>query len=273
MTTKAKPIEPNADYVKLVVRRLYDAQTLRIQSDLRMQRLLREGIVLKEEAEEKFQKAFELEAAVEKEYETIIWREIKSMPIIQKWAIRVKGIGPRLSGLLVANIMPIERFANPAKLWAYCGLHVIDGKAAHRVKGEKSNWNAELKATAWKIGGCFLRSGGPYREQYDTYKKYLITRELKNDKLIWQSDGTNISIAFPPKDVQVEEWNLKAPDKPEWTLLHIHNMAIRRTVKLFLAHLWAVWREIEGLPTVRPYAVERAGHTTELDPWDFVEPK
>lgn len=256
------------DYIKLVVRRMYDAQKLRIQSDLRMQRLVREGLVLKEDSEQTFKKAFELESLIEKEYERIVWREIKAMPIIEKWLIRVRGIGPRLAGLLVANIMPVERFPNVAKLWAYCGLHVVNGAAPKPKKGVKTNWNRELKTTTWKISESFLKAGGPYRDLYDTYKKYLITRELKNGHIIWKSDGTKKEVAFAPKGKQIDD--LEIPKDPEWTLGHIHNMALRRTVKLFLSHLWAVWRELEGLEVTKPFAIERLGHEGMLDPWDFI---
>lgn len=163
-------IEPSsAEYVKLVVRRMYDAQKLRIQSDLRMQRLVRDKIVLKEDAEKIFKKAFDLEKKTEAEYERIIWREIKDWPIVTEWLGSVKGIGPRLAGLLIANLQPIDRFPTVGKLWAYAGLHVKDGKAVRRTKGEKANWNAELKTTAWKIGNSFIKTNGPYRDLYDKY--------------------------------------------------------------------------------------------------------
>ncbi|KKM81676.1 hypothetical protein LCGC14_1327320 [marine sediment metagenome] len=257
------------EYVKVVVRRLYDAQKLRIQSDLRMQRLIRDEIVLKENAEKTFKKAFELETQIEHEYEKIIWREIKGMPIIDRWLIRIRGIGPRLGGLLVANILDIERFATVSKLWAYCGLHVIDGKAAKRRKGEKCNWSQELKTTAWKIGQSFLKVGGPYRELYDTYRQYLITRELGNGSIIWKGDEKNREVAFAPKALAVKD--LKPPKLPEWTLGRIHNMATRRTVKIFLSHLWQVWREIEGLPVGGPFVKERLGHESMIDPWKMIE--
>lgn len=261
-----------AEYVKLVVRRMYDAQKLRIQSDLRMQRLVRDGIVLKEEAEKTFARAFELEANTEKEYERIIWREIKDLPIIKDWLSRVRGIGKRLSGLLVANILDISRFATAGKLWAYAGLHVKDGKAVKRAKGEKANWNAELKTTCWKIAQSFVKAGGPYRELYDNYKKYLVARELRNGSIIWKSDGSGkVEVAYAPKLVIIDD--IEIPKRPEWTLGRINNMALRRTVKLFLSNLWEVWREMEGLEVRPPYAIEKLGHENVIDPWKMIEPE
>lgn len=313
-----------AEYIKIIVRRMYDAQKLRIQSDLRMQRLVRDGIVVKEDIENTFAKALELECETEQEYERIVWREIKNIPIVVQWLSRVRGIGPRLSGLLVAIIGDIGRFSNTGKLWAYAGLHVkrhcrdcgsteldegklregpraggpglivspicrdcgsenIPGRAATREKGKKANWSAELKMTCWKIAQSFVKCGGPYRDLYDTYKAYLIAREVRNGNVIWKTDkkawagmvcGANDAVpsklvaAHAPKGADTTP-----PTKqPEWTLGRINNMALRRTAKLFLSHLWAVWRELEGLEVTQPFVQARLGHESMIDPWDMIDP-
>lgn len=264
----------NRDYVKLIVRRLYDAQKIRIQSDQRIQRLVREGVVPKEQAEEVFTKAKELEESCEREYERIVWREIRDEPIVTEWLIRVRGIGKRLAGLLVAIIGDVERFPTTSKLWAYAGLHVKDGRAVKREKGEKANWSAELKTTCWKIGKSFVKAGGPYRELYDTYKQYLVARELRNGNVIWgiNGDGT-MYVGHAPPEVLASSEPLIPPKNPEWTLGRIDAMATRRTVKIFLSHLWQVWWEINGktAPT-KPFVEERLGHTSIIDPWSMVEP-
>lgn len=294
-----KTNEANWDYIKLVVRRLYDAQKLRIQSDLRLQRLVREELILKEEAERVFGRAKEFEEKAEAEYERIIWREVKGLRIVEEWLGRIRGVGPRISGLLLANIAPIDRFPNVAKLWAYAGLHVVDGKAAKRAKGEKANWNAELKTTCWKLAGSFIKAGGEngYRGIYDRYKARITERELAKGNIIWKTSekgGKAVPALLPegveaPDDVpdlgarehpyplrrlseQKKPVPAKLPEAAEWTLGRIHNMAMRYSAKLFLSHLWHVWREIEGLPTVGPYALEYLKHTTYIDPWEMVEP-
>lgn len=268
--------EKKAAYIQLVVRRLYDAQKLRIQSDLRLQRLIREGIVLKENVERDFKDAIALEVKVENEYEKIVWREIKDLPIIRDWLGKVKGIGPRLGGLLVANIRDIGRFANVSKLWAYAGLHTIpDGKggfaAARLKKGEKANWNSELKTTCYKIGVSFVKCGGPYRELYDSYKAYLVGREIKNGNVIWEKPLSSKvwKPAIVPKGLQTQE--LTPPAEPEWTLGRINQMAMRRTVKLLLSHLWDVWRGMEGLPQTGAYVHDRLAHESRIDPWTMIQ--
>lgn len=269
--------EQKSAYIQLVVRRLYDAQKLRIQSDLRLQRLVREGVVLKETVEHDFKEALSLEVKVENEYEKIVWREIKDLPIIRDWLGKVRGIGPRLGGLLVANIRDIGRFANVSKLWAYAGLHTVpDGSggftAARLKKGEKANWNSELKTTCYKIGVSFIKCGGPYRELYDSYKMYLVGRELKNGSVIWEKPITSKTwkVAFAPKELRTED--LKPPEKPEWTLGRINAMASRRTVKILLSHLWHVWRGMEGLSQEGAYVHDRLNHESRIDPWTMISP-
>ena len=43
---------------------------------------------------------------------------------------------------------------------------------------------------------------------------------------------------------------------------HIHNRAMRKVAKIFLAHLWQTWRRQEGLETTEPYAKQLLGHST-----------
>jgi len=38
-------------------------------------------------------------------------------------------------------------------------------------------------------------------------------------------------------------------------------MAIRKVVKIFLAHVWLRWRELEGLTIELPYSLTVLGHT------------
>ncbi len=257
------------DRVKVVTRGLYDTQKLRIQLELRVKRLVREGLMTDAEAEDFFnvplQRLKDAEAAMEK----MVWREVRHLPIVDGWLIRVKGVGPRLAALLVANIGDIGRFDTISKLWAYAGLHVIDGRAPKRAVGQKANWNAELKTTAWKLGQSFVKiADSPYRKLYDAYKVRITEREVANGNIIWQSDGTKVTPAHHLPRVKPPA---KAPAKPEWTLGRINNMALRFIAKRLLSHLWLVWRAMEGLAVREPYVIEKQGHTTKDDPWEFVE--
>ena len=42
---------------------------------------------------------------------------------------------------------------------------------------------------------------------------------------------------------------------------HLHNRAMRKVVKIFLAHLWQTWRRQKGLEATEPYAKQLLGHS------------
>lgn len=92
-----------------------------------------------------------------------------------------------------------------------------------------------LKATCWKVGDQFVRQGGFYREHYDRYKDiYLLSR-------------------------------------PDMSAGRNDNSARRATVKLFLSHLWQMWRTAEGLPVGQVYLQDRLGEKFAAQ-HQFIEP-
>lgn len=52
---------------------------------------------------------------------------------------------------------------------------------------------------------------------------------------------------------------------------HIHFMALRKMIKMFLACLWLSWREAAGLPVSEPYSSEKLGHVHIYKPEDFID--
>lgn len=151
----------------------------------------------------------------------------KEFEIRKKYLNHIKGIGPVLASGLIAWLYPIERFPKVSKLWSYCGL----APGQKRKRGEKLNYNPRLKTLCWKIWNSFIKVKGKYREFYLKFK---------------------------------EDCKKKHPD---WTKLHIHNYAGRKTVKLFLSHLWETWRKLEGLPVTEPYPIQILGHSEFIPPF------
>jgi hypothetical protein len=43
-------------------------------------------------------------------------------------------------------------------------------------------------------------------------------------------------------------------------------MARRKMVKIFLSHLWATWRKMEGLTVTKPYVFSVLGHSDYIEP-------
>jgi hypothetical protein len=206
-----------------------------------------------------------------KDVEAVLAKEIKEIvdehPLWTRWLKGIKGIGPILAGGWISGLATPERFPNVAKLWAYCGYHTVPADmkyaekfktnprfadalaggripalpddqnlrmAAHRVRGQRANWSSSLKTLGWKTGESFVKaSKGQYRPFYDEQRAHY------------------------------------EQSRPETSDAHRFAMAKRKTVKLFLSHMWEVWRRIEGLPVTKPYVFTHMGHRDFIAPYDW----
>ena len=155
----------------------------------------------------------------------------KHHPIRIHFLSKVKGIGPILASGLIAWLTPISRFPNVSKLWAYCGL----APGQERKKGKKLSYNPKLKTLMWKVWSQFVKCKSFGRKLYLENKEYCKAKH------------------------------------PDWTKLHIHNWAGRKTVKIFLACLWTKWRQLEGLSVTKPYAIQFLGHSDLITPEMWME--
>ena len=106
-----------------------------------------------------------------------------------------------------------------------------------RIIGYQSNWNDKLKVLAWKAGTSFVKQSSKnskYRKLYDQIKAEEHKLNPKSKKV----DGRTV-----------------------FNDGHKHNRAMRKVVKIFLAHLWQTWRRQEGLETTEPYVKQLLGHS------------
>lgn len=168
---------------------------------------------------------------LEKEIDSNIRDVSKDYPIIEKMT-KVKGLGSLLASRLVSSI-DISRDDTVSSLWRYCGYGLKDGEIERMKKGEKLHYNKNLKPVCYLIGTSFLKSKSPYSKIYYEAKEYY------------------------------------AEAHPEWTKLHIHNASMRKMIKVFLSHLWQVWREMEGLEVSLPYILGKDGHSHYISPKEF----
>ena len=132
------------------------------------------------------------------------------------------------AGKVIAFIGDIARFPTVSKLWSYSGYSVENGEAPRRAKGQKTTWNEDLRVMCWRLGVSLIRARGAY------YRYYLGVKEIYEHRY----EG---HIVKAKKGVLVLQENITAK--------HIHNMALRRMIKLFLSHLWEVWREVGVYPS------------------------
>ncbi|GAI19021.1 unnamed protein product, partial [marine sediment metagenome] len=77
------------------------------------------------------------------------------------------------NGYLIPTRRGIEAFDTVSKYWAWWGLHVVDGHAAKRRRGENINWNPKMRTLSWKIGRQFVMQGRGYRQIIDKEKDRL----------------------------------------------------------------------------------------------------
>lgn len=157
----------------------------------------------------------------------------------------IRGIGPAMAGVLISEI-DIRKCDYVCDLWKYSGFDVAaDGKGRSRreehlidrdyvaadgsTKTRKSiTFNPFLKTKLRNIGDSFLKTNNvKYRAIYDGYKNRLNNHPAHKDK----------------------------------TDLHKHNMSMRYMLKQFLADLYEMWRDHEGLPRAVPYAEAKLGIT------------
>lgn len=242
----------------LVVRQFYAVQDMRKAMSNRIQAYHRLGYYAKH-AGEVYDRTKELEDYIS----GVVAGMVKHEPIYQAWLQHVRGIGPTLSASLITRIGSIDRFETVSSLWAYSGLDVRDGRARKRRRGEKANWNADLgMLVAYKIPSQFIMATSSFgRKLYDQYKAfYEATHEEKCP--IWSHPDAKVNEAGTRATLNGKGCSRKG---------HIDNMAKRKVGKVFLACLWAAWRELEGLPVTEPYAMKLDGHSHLIKPEDWID--
>lgn len=261
--------------LRILVEAYYDLQKLRISEGSRVQMYDRFDMLNPLQSAKLQAMVKELEQD-EQEIAKFQDDELKGIPIWLSWLRHIKGVGPTMGAGLVAwiggvwkykcstcgytwkplrptpgkkfsvpkkcpncdakfpefppHISGIECFDTVSKLWQYSGF----GKPGQkRVHGEKGNWNPRMRTHMWKVIKQMLMAKNQfYRGHYDEAKmKYLMREDIK--------------------EMHKGKKGYKG---------HVDAMAKRKVAKLFLAHLWEMWRRAEGLEIRTPYVVEKYGH-------------
>ena len=262
--------------LRILVDIYYDFQLQRIQTQLRIGASKREHSLDEDELSiYGITTIFENAQSFEKDIDKLIRKQIKNHALYNQYLQKITGIGSMLAAGLIAYIDDIEKFKHVSSLWQYCGygmnrychnckkptfievkydtgkkakkLHPLeicplcDGKTEpiiqKKMAGYQSNWNDKLKVLAWKAGTSFVKQSpkrSKYRKLYDKIKKeehQLHPKKIKQKSLTLYNDG------------------------------HLHNRAMRKVVKIFLAHLWQTWRRQQGLEATEPYAKQLLNHS------------
>lgn len=176
---------------------------------------------------------------------------VSEFPIWKHFLKDVRGCGPAIAAVIISEF-DIHKAKYASSLHKYAGLDVVlvqtengetvgegrSRKKAHLEDAEYTDRHGEKKVKkgitfnpflktklAGVLGGSFLKSKSEYSEVYYNYK-----HRISND-----------------------------PRHKEKTKIHLHNMANRYMLKVFLNDLYAKWREIEGLEVYPPYHEAKLG--------------
>lgn len=213
------------------------------------------------------------------------------------WMSRIKGIGPTLGAKVLAHFDP-HLADHASSFWAFAGLATVPGESYHcETCGLTCAWPVGYNVTgvhqmlgspgAWKAKddeidekkkckGKLVKVAGPedgvrtaqprpakgQKSPYDQYAK----------KVMYLLGSSFIKAGEGPYEAHYRKHRARLEvERPGWADGRKHFTALRITEKLFLAHLWQIWREALGLPTGDPYAMAELGHTGFIDPWSMVE--
>lgn len=174
---------------------------------------------------------------IEERSETLIGDELLEYPIWNEWLRHVKGVGPAYGGQLLSYLLPPLPTKGPSSWYKACGLYPQerpDGqyRLPRPRKGEgKVTYHPYMRRNLYNLATSFVRSGGYYREMYDRSKERLVA--------LHEGD-TN------------------------WPKGRIDSVARWVTIKLFLAHLWEKWCEVEGIHNRGPYGLTTLEDGTQV---------
>jgi hypothetical protein len=201
----------------------------------------------------------ELEVKGTRRLETLL----RGIPIWEQFLKPLKGIGPKMGALLVAETN-IENCHTPSKLWAWWGLHVVKGKAVQKNSESPSKFSPFRKAKAVKVlAELMLLHKTPV--YYDLYREYKARKAKQVVKTCMACGGTGKAHRWNKAEGQREEvqcWNCNGTGGPApWGITdeHRHRAACRYMVKRLLLDMWKAWRTLEGLDMPPSYAEVQGG--------------
>lgn len=183
-------------------------------------------------------------------------------------------------------------------VWAFSGFGLDDDHKAMKPKeGEPLPYNSELRSMWWRLGSSLLKAG--LRQKCSVCGALIGQKATKPDSPNeHQCKGAEFSTVattefagyyLRQKDKEVQQflnkgWKIvPATELPKGkdgkrheqegiiSEGHIHNRALRKMIKLFEGCLFLAWREAEGLPPTKPYAIEILGHDSMIEPWEMVD--
>ncbi len=155
--------------------------------------------------------------------------------------------------------------------------------APRRIRGIPSNWHAAGRRILFLIGSSFVKQQAEksfYRRLYDQFKPDervklgLPAYEPKKKEKAKAADtpAQDTPDTLEPTEGDVIEQAILEDQMEEsrtdkkGVKGHADMRTRRKVVKMFLAHLWMKERERRGLPTRKPYVLDKLGHKQYIAP-------
>lgn len=192
-------------------------------------------------------------AAMESQIKRALEKYVEGHPV-GPWLMSVFGIGPVISAGLLAHI-DITKAPTCGHIWRFAGLDPTQ----KWEKKTKRPWNAALKVLCWKAGESFVKFHNNdacfYGKVYETQKAIYIER---NERGEYAERAARI---LTERKIGKETDAFKHYSAGRLPPAHIHAMARRYAVKLFLSHLHGeMYRTLLGKEPPLPYPVAVLGH-------------
>jgi hypothetical protein len=193
------------------------------------------------------------------------------------WLGHIKGAGPSVCGRLLSRL-DINKASRPSSFWAFCGLHTVPGvRYECKECGAVLVYLAQQRAMSHHRPGTEIPCSHALTRAESTERIRVAPRPLRGRSLDYDSSARVacylLSLSFSRQGDSYKavyrRQRERLASRSEWTAQHQHLTALRITSKLFLVHLWFVWREAAGLPV----AVEEAMLAGEpvRNPWEMVD--
>lgn len=179
---------------------------------------------------------------------------------VGKWLNSIFGIGPVISAGLLAHI-DITKAPTAGHIWAFAGLD----PTKKWEKKTKRPWNAELKVLCWKAGESFVKFHNAeecfYGHVWKAQKEIYVQR---NEAGAYAERSAEILLS---KNFSKSTDAYKSYIEGKLPPAHIHAMARRYAVKLFLSHLHGeMYRQILKQEPPLPYPIAILGHAHFIAP-------
>lgn len=199
------------------------------------------------------------------------------------------------------ELVDLPYAATISGVWSFSGMAPDkDGKAMRPKEGEVLPYNKELRSMWWRLGSSILKAGlrqkcskcgqligqatikkmelGKVEEhkckgaKFTTvattrFANYYLVQKDKETQRFLNNGGKIVPASELPKNEKAKKY------EPDGVMSegHIHNRALRKMIKLFQGCLFLVWREAEGLPPTKPYAIDKLHHNSYIDPWSLID--